>query len=261
MIEEATIWLRRRLADINECLRELMRRQVRKLVELIVTDTDLMARLRDAATTAAFEERQLRDAAGYKSRGALHRAILREVAGLPGLHLEFGVYKGDSINHFAELAPNVTWYGFDSFEGLPEAWTLGAKTGAFSVGGKLPPVRANVRLTKGFFEATLPPFVAQHPGEAIALLHIDCDLYSSTVTILNSLGGMLVPGSIVLFDELINYHGWEEGEYKAFMEFAAARKLAFEYIAYNRTGGQVAVRILDTAEPAAPADHVAATGP
>jgi hypothetical protein len=44
---------------------------------------------------------------------------------------------------------------------------------------------------------------------------------------------------------MINYHGWEEGEFKAFAEFAAERKLAFEYVAYNRTGGQVAVRILD----------------
>jgi hypothetical protein len=52
---------------------------------------------------------------------------------------------------------------------------------------------------------------------------------------------MLVPGSIIIFDELINYHGWEEGEFKAFTEFAAERKLAFEYVAYNRTGGQVAV--------------------
>ena len=60
---------------------------------------------------------------------------------------------------------------------------------------------------------------------------------------------MLAPGTIVMFDELINYHGWEEGEFKAFMEFVAAGKLAFEYVAYNRTGGQVAVRILG-------ADHV-----
>ena len=70
----------------------------------------------------------------------------------------------------------MTWYGFDSFEGLPEAWTLGAKAGAFSIGGNLPPVRGNVRLTKGFFEQTLPDFVAQHRGETIALLHVDCDL-------------------------------------------------------------------------------------
>ena len=37
---------------------------------------------------------------------------------------------------------------------------------------------------------------------------------------------MLAPGTIIIFDELINYHGWEEGEFKAFMEFAAERKLA-----------------------------------
>ena len=114
-------------------------------------------------------------------------------------------------------------------------------------------MRGNVRLTKGFFENTLPGFVAQHPRRKIALLHIDCDLYSSTVTILKNVAPMLVPGTIIIFDELINYHGWEEGEFKAFMEFAAERKLAFEYVAYNRTGGQVAVRILDE-----PANHAVA---
>ena len=39
-----TIWLRQRLADIQERVRELFRRQVRKLVELVLTDIDLMAR-------------------------------------------------------------------------------------------------------------------------------------------------------------------------------------------------------------------------
>ena len=245
MIDGLTIWLRQCLADINDRVRELFRRQARKIVEIVLTDVDLMARLRDAATTAEFEERHLRDAAGYKTRLALHRAMLREIRHKDGLHLEFGVYKGDSINHFAGLVPNVTWYGFDSFEGLPEAWTLGAKAGAFSIGGNLPPVRGNVRLTKGFFENTLPDFVTRHSGEKIALLHIDCDLYSSTVTILKNVADMLAPGTIIIFDELINYHGWEEGEFKALKEFTAAGKLAFEYVAYNRTGGQVAVRILD----------------
>ena len=201
----------------------MSRRQVRKIVELVLTDVDLMARLRDAGTTSAFEEKHLRDAAGYKSRLALHRAMLGQVRDKAGLHLEFGVYKGNSINHFAELAPDVTWYGFDSFEGLPEAWTLGAKAGAFSIGGRLPPVRGNVRLTKGFFEQTLPGFVAQHRGETIALLHVDCDLYSSTVTILTNVADMIVPGTVIVFDELINYHGWEDGEFKAFTEFVAAR--------------------------------------
>jgi hypothetical protein len=257
MFDELTIWVRQRLVDIKDGVRELMRRQVRKLVELVLTDVDLMGRIREATTTAAFEEKHLRDAAGFKSRDALHRAMLKQVQHRDGLHLEFGVYKGDSINRLAELAPDVTWYGFDSFEGLPEAWTLGAKKGAFSIDGRLPPVRGNVRLAKGFFETTLPGFVAQHPGAKLALLHIDCDLYSATKTILANVAPMLVPGTIVIFDELINYHGWEEGEFKAFMEFTAERRLAFEYIAYNRTGSQVAVRIL-APSAMAPADHVVA---
>ena len=255
MFDELTIWVRQRLVDIKDGVRELLRRQVRKLVELVLTDVDLMGRIREATTTAAFEDKHLRDAAGFKSRDALHRAMLKQVQHKDGLHLEFGVYKGDSINRLAELAPDVTWYGFDSFEGLPEAWTLGAKKGAFSIDGKLPPVRGNVRLTKGFFENTLPGFVAQHPGAKLALLHIDCDLYSATKTILANVAPMLVPGTIVIFDELINYHGWEEGEFKAFMEFTAERRLAFEYIAYNRTGSQVAVRILVPSATAA-SDHV-----
>ena len=226
MVDLLTIWVRQGLADINEQIRELFRRQIRKLIELVLTDTDLMARLRDAAS------------------------MLGEIAIKDGLHLEFGVYKGDSINRFAGLSPDVIWYGFDSFEGLPEAWTLGAKKGAFSVGGRLPPVRSNVRLIKGFFEDTLPGFIGEHRGAKIALMHVDCDLYSATKTIFANVADMLAPGTIIIFDELINYHGGREvGEFKAFMEFTAERKLSFEYVAYNRTGSQVAVRILDVTAP------------
>ena len=79
------------------------------------------------------------------------------------------------------------------------------------------------------------------------------DLDSSTEPTLAPIPpDMIVPGTIVVFDDFINYHGWEEGEFKAFMEFVTARQLAFEYVAYNRTGGQVAVRILG-------ADDVTAT--
>ena len=50
MVDLLTIWVRQGLADINERIRELFRRQIRKLIELVLTDTDLMARLRDAAS-------------------------------------------------------------------------------------------------------------------------------------------------------------------------------------------------------------------
>ena len=191
-----TIWLRQRLADIKDARPRAVSPpgpQARR--------ARAHRRRPDGAAPRRHHHGGVRGEASARRRGlqdAASRCIApccSEIRHKDGLHLEFGVYKGDSINHFAELAPDVTWYGFNSFEGLPEAWTLGAKTGAFSIGGNLPPVRGNVRLTKGFFEDTLPGFVAQHPGAKIALLHIDCDLYSSTVTILKNVAPMLVPGS------------------------------------------------------------------
>lgn len=247
-MDSLIIWLRQRNAEIKFRIRELARRWLRKLIELAITDLDLMGRMRDVTESAVFEMEHLKDAADFIQRLQLHRWILRNVPLNGSLFLEFGVYKGDSINRFAELKPDVTWYGFDSFVGLPEAWTLGAKAGAFSRGGALPPVHGNVKLIKGFFEQTLPDFVAAHRGETIALMHIDCDLYSATKTVLSLTRPMLAPGTIIIFDELINYQGWRNGEYKALMEFAAEQKLRFEYLAYTRTGSQVAIKVIDFAE-------------
>jgi hypothetical protein len=244
MLRALKIWLRLRLEDCSFRRREIVRRNLRKLVEIAITDLDLMGALRDVGTSAAFERAHLHDAADFKGRHQLYRYALAQLpADAGGMFLEFGVYKGDSINRMAELRPKVRWYGFDSFEGLPEAWTLGSRKGAFDVGGELPAVRDNVTLTKGFFEDTLPRFVAQHRDEKVAFLHVDCDLYSATKTIFDELGGMLQPGCVIIFDEYFNYPGWEDGEYKAFSEYTAKTGYSFEYIAYVRTGGQVAVRL------------------
>jgi methyltransferase family protein len=237
-----TIWLRLRLEDFKFRVREMVRRALRKLVEIAITDLDLMGSVRDVQSSAAFEREHLTKAAHFKSRPQLYRHALAQ-AGDDGLFLEFGVYKGDSINRLAELKPAVRWYGFDSFVGLPEAWTPGARAGAFSIAGRLPPVRNNVTLIKGFFEQTMAPFAAQHPNEKVAFLHIDCDLYSATRTVFEHLGDRLQPGCIIVFDEFINYAGWQDAEYKAFMEFIGAKGRRFEYIGYVRTGGQVAVRL------------------
>src|SRR5437868_900632 len=37
--------------------------------------------------------------------------------------VEFGVFKGGTIRYIAAKDPNRTVHGFDSFEGLPEAWS------------------------------------------------------------------------------------------------------------------------------------------
>jgi len=245
MITRLRIWLRQRIADLRHRVRELLRRQLRKLIEIAITDLDLMARFGDLTSSVAFERAHLGNAGSFKGRTELYRWVLGQVAGTDGLFLEFGVYKGDSINRLAELKPDVTWHGFDSFVGLPEGWTLGAKAGAFSTHGALPVVRENVKLVAGFFEDTLPAFVAEQRASRVSVLHVDADLYSSTKTILENLQGMLVPGSVIVFDELINYPGWQDGEYRAFMEYVERNHVAFEYMGYSRTGGQVAVRLTD----------------
>jgi hypothetical protein len=151
---------------------------------------------------------------------------------------EFGVWRGDTINHIAKMTTKNI-YGFDSFEGLPERWWGVFDQGHFAV-AKLPKVGKNVSLIKGWFNKTLPVFLEQHRG-LIGFLHIDSDLYSSAKTIFELLEPKLRPGAVIVFDEYFNYPGWKQGEYKAFMEFLEKTGYAFEFIGYNRNEEQVAV--------------------
>ncbi|SVB89317.1 uncharacterized protein METZ01_LOCUS242171, partial [marine metagenome] len=79
----------------------------------------------------------------------------------------------------------------------------------------------------------------------VSFLHVDCDLYSSTVTIFDALGTRLQSGAIILFDEYYNFPRWQQHEHKAFQEFVQTSGTRYEYIAYSVTGQQVAVRVLD----------------
>ena len=160
-----------------------------------------------------------------------------------GLWTEFGVYSGKTINYIAEQTDHVV-HGFDSFEGLPEDWRTGFPKGTFEMDGMMPRVRENVRLHKGWFDESVPVWAAAHPGH-MAFIHFDADLYSSTKTVLDLLGNRIVAGTVIQFDEFFNYPGWQEGEYRAFMEFVEAHGVEFEYIGYCEKGNaeQVAVRI------------------
>ncbi|MDH4109636.1 MAG: class I SAM-dependent methyltransferase [Gammaproteobacteria bacterium] len=159
----------------------------------------------------------------------------------PGLYLEFGVGRGKSMRW---IAPRVqgTVHGFDSFEGIPEHWN-GNPIGAFAQ-KKLPKVPSNVEFHIGLFGDTLPEFMQAHAGP-VAFLHVDCDLYSSTVTVFEHLGPRLQPGAILLFDEYYNFHRWQQHEFKAFQEFVAGAGIRYEYIGYSVTGQQVVVRLLE----------------
>ena len=144
---------------------------------------------------------------------------------------EFGVERGLSAYFWTHyLADDGQLYLFDSWEGLPEQWVkrrdVDDETGVTTLGGM--PVGAfaghppefhddkdRVHLVKGWFEDTLPK---ADMGE-LGFLHIDCDLYSAAKTVLQRCNEQIVPGTIILFDELWGYQCWREGEYQALMEW------------------------------------------
>jgi predicted O-methyltransferase YrrM len=200
-----------------------------------------------AALVAAFDSSQyatknMPDAKRFPSANAL-RDFAADRVPTNGMILEFGVYSGYSINRMATRLPKRKIYGFDSFEGLPENWRAGFPKASYSRKA-LPSVAKNVELVVGRFDDALPAFVAAHPEESLALLHVDCDLYSSTKTVFRFLGDRIVPGTIIVFDEYFNYPGWQLHEYRAFQEFVAASQLKYEYLGLVPSHAQVAVGIV-----------------
>lgn len=150
-----------------------------------------------------------------------------------GLVLELGVYKGASITKIAKAMPNKCVFGFDSFEGLPESWERPDMTfdkGAFSLEKTFPVVPKNVQLIDGWFDKTLPKFAEDHKEESISFLHIDCDLYSSTKCAFDTLGHMLQKGTLIVFDELLNYPTFEQHELKAFYEWVSSTNFTVEWL-------------------------------
>jgi len=145
------------------------------------------------------------------------------------LWLEFGVWEGRTIDYISNQTHNLV-YGFDSFEGLPEDWRDGYLKEHFNRQGNPPKVNSNVILEIGWFNDTLEPFLLKHKGKKITLLHIDCDLYSSSKYVLDKCTPFLSGGSIVIFDELINYNGYEDGEWKAMNEWAVENSVKYEWI-------------------------------
>ena len=220
--------------------RHVERPRVNNLDDLPPKDPWLAAWDAASADTGDYVLRKLLTVPLYDHRRQLFDAALERVT-LDGSYLEFGCgHAARSINYLAERIDG-TIHGFDSFEGLPEAWFGELGRGSLTTNGELPEVRDNVQLHPGWFDVSVPTFAAAHP-EPVAFMHVDCDLYSSTRTILDGLQDQIVSGTVIQFDEYFNYPGWREHEFKAFQEFVAARGLRYEYLGYSR-GFSVAVQI------------------
>jgi predicted O-methyltransferase YrrM len=189
---------------------------------------------------ADYAEQHMAFALAFNSRVELWNHALGRIS-FDGLIAEFGVWKGESINHFAHKLPGKRIYGFDSFEGLSADWPgTSAAKGHFDLGGRLPKVESNVELVKGWFDETLPPFLNTHPGN-FAFVHIDCDTYEATRIALSQIAERLAPGTIIVFDEYFGFLGWRNGEFKAWGEFCAERSVHYRYLGF--ADAQVAVAI------------------
>lgn len=202
-------------------------------------------------TIQAFHDAPIID--GYfKSRGIDRRRHLHQVMSMieiDGYVMEFGVYSGKTMWHISGYFQDDTCWGFDSFEGLPEEWIINVNEGRvtthygaghFHLRGYKPDFRDNVQLIKGWFENTLPDWCTKHQGP-VKFLHIDCDLYSSTCTILNELNDQIVPGTVIVFDEMYPweesspYTEWQHHEYKALGEWLKNQSRAFKPLLRTRS--------------------------
>jgi hypothetical protein len=150
-----------------------------------------------------------------------------------GLWMEFGVFRGATITQIANRKKTFCGdtsqpvYGFDTFTGLPIDWRPGYGNGSFDIpNGTNISVPSNVVLVKGLFIDTLTTQLRLIDREyqchtPVSFVHIDCDIYDSARDVLFLLGNRLLSGSIIVFDELFNYPGYEKHEIKALFEFLA----------------------------------------
>lgn len=175
-----------------------------------------------------------RGASRLIARGGPLAAAHEAANARPGACLQFGVLHGESIAFHARRQPARHFVGFDSFEGFPDDgradWVQD-----FSTKGRIPAAPANVEFVKGYFSETLPRFLEDFDNE-IALLNVDCDIYSSTSDIFIALGQAqrLKPGLIIAFDELINYRGFLANEMLALFEMLEREGLSLEWIAVEQ---------------------------
>jgi len=191
--------------------------------------------LKDAVSKAPME---------CHTRGEIWHEYLSNIT--DGVALEFGVWNGRSINYMAEVRPKASFYGFDSFEGLPEDWIPGHPAGHFRTDDSKIRWRENVTLVKGWFDQTVADFTAS-PTDSKKLqgIHIDCDLGSSTKTVLDGLTERILRDKpVLLFDEFYNYRGFEDHEFKAFMGWANANAVSFDILARNVKHQQVLIRLV-----------------
>lgn len=170
----------------------------------------------------------------------LHRVMrLASLYELRGDYLEFGVDTGKSFTAAYHIAqkynlPSMKFYAFDSFQGLPESKGVDKEVEQFKKGEyacseeqfrenlrKKGVDMAKVTTVPGWYDNTLNDATKKKlPLKSAAVVWIDCDLYESTVPVLNFLTDYAQDGTILIFDDWFCFRGNPgRGEQRAFREW------------------------------------------
>jgi O-methyltransferase len=180
----------------------------------------------------------------YTRRFTLYEAIVEQerLSDQPLDYFEFGVAGGFSFKWWLDKnrKPESRFFGFDTFEGLPEKW------GAFEKGSMAYAMESlqindqRASLHKGLFQDTLIPFLNQYDNRNRKLIHIDSDLFSSAIFVMTQLYRFLKPGDILLFDEFaVPRH-----EFLAFKIFTESFYINYEVIGAANNYLFVAIKIM-----------------
>lgn len=118
-------------------------------------------------------------------------------------YLEFGVCEAISFKWWLQNCSNIEsrFYGFDTFEGLPENWGLFLKG---DMSANVPVLDDNrAKFIKGLFQETVGTFLQSNNlnNGKRKIIHLDADLFSSTLFALTSLAPYLKKGDVLIFDE------------------------------------------------------------
>lgn len=166
----------------------------------------------------------------YNKRYQMYKWVIEEedLAGSLN-YFEFGVASGKSFEWFMaqNSHPDSRFYGFDTFDGLPEDWGS-FKKGAFSNNNEVPLIKDfRGKFLKGLFQQTLPSFLTELDNSRRNVLMMDADLWSATLYVLTSVAPYLKKDDIIFFDEFVV----PTHEFKAFLDFTQSYYIDLKLIA------------------------------
>ena len=178
----------------------------------------------------------------YEERFKLHEFVINEeIKGQAIDYFEFGVASGIAFKWWIEHNKNADsrFYGFDVFTGLPEDFGV-MKKHHYNTEGQTPIVKdERVSFVKGLFQESLPGFLKNYNSINRKVIHLDADLYSSTLFVMTKLLPIINNDDIIIFDEF----GVPTHEFRAFSDIVASYHFDFELLGAVNNYLQLAIKI------------------